>query len=301
MEDDSVDGAAPPPAAVAVNASWTANLRFRPPSGFWGDAEWYDLQLERRLPLVRPMLAELVYALPPLGAGRVCDLCGGSGRASVAMRSAYPRATLVVVDGDADRLASAAARVAPPVETITAAVAPDAPTLPGAPYDAVVACLAVRHLVSPAPHYARHAAALKPPADESDVVEGYEALLASVYCSLRAGGTFLVGDHVERGHPGVFAHCKLFEAAGFVDVDVAWRKEDYFVVGGRIPADDPEPSWHAGMKTAGEVARREPSEDGIEMRAAATEDADDDATVDEAPPAPPVEMRCLSSDDSLDK
>jgi hypothetical protein len=28
--------------------------------GYWGDAEWYDLHLEERLPLAKQMLTEMV-------------------------------------------------------------------------------------------------------------------------------------------------------------------------------------------------------------------------------------------------
>lgn len=46
-------------------------------SGFWGDARWYDAQIDRKLGgVVAQMIDELVYALPPLRAGsHVADLC----------------------------------------------------------------------------------------------------------------------------------------------------------------------------------------------------------------------------------
>ena len=66
---------------------WAVNACARP-AGHWGDAEWYDLQLERRLPLVKPMLNEVVCALPPLGSGRVCDVGCGTGRCAVEIRKA---------------------------------------------------------------------------------------------------------------------------------------------------------------------------------------------------------------------
>ena len=44
--------------------SWTENLQRR--RGFWRDAEWYDLQLDRRLPLAAECLDE-VMSQRPLG------------------------------------------------------------------------------------------------------------------------------------------------------------------------------------------------------------------------------------------
>ena len=37
----------------------TRNLLFIAPSGFWADDYWYDLQMERRLPLTRDLLSGL--------------------------------------------------------------------------------------------------------------------------------------------------------------------------------------------------------------------------------------------------
>ena len=49
-----------------------------------------------KLGLVGEMIDELVYSLPPLGpAARVADLCGGSGRAALAVLQAYPEAHAV--------------------------------------------------------------------------------------------------------------------------------------------------------------------------------------------------------------
>ena len=43
------------------------------------------------------MLEELVFALPPLANGRVCDLASGNGNAAVKIKAAYPRHGVVVV------------------------------------------------------------------------------------------------------------------------------------------------------------------------------------------------------------
>lgn len=39
--------------------------------GFWSDAAWADLHIERLCPACRPMVAELVTALPPSNGKRV--------------------------------------------------------------------------------------------------------------------------------------------------------------------------------------------------------------------------------------
>ena len=51
----------------------------------------YSLQLERKMPLVPRMLDELVFALPPLKDGKLCDLAAGNGNAVVKIKPAYPR------------------------------------------------------------------------------------------------------------------------------------------------------------------------------------------------------------------
>lgn len=163
-------------------ASWVKNLGRS--GGFWGDAQWYDLQLERRLPLVRPMMTEMVFALPPLsgknrgGSGcRVLDICAGSGRASAAIAAAYPSCRYTLVDQSEERLAMAVARLASLgvsqdcITTVSETVmaedgdrdgygdGDDCPVGWGdaagrGEYDAVVACLAIRNIVDPPLHYA---------------------------------------------------------------------------------------------------------------------------------------------------
>ena len=62
-------------------------------------SDWlrYSLQVSRKMPLVPRMLEELVFALPPLANGRVCDLASGNGNAAVKIKAAYPRHGGVVV------------------------------------------------------------------------------------------------------------------------------------------------------------------------------------------------------------
>ena len=74
----------------------------------------------RRMPLVPKMIRELVFALPPLGEARVLDLLcrksdffilnvfssilAGSGACSVAVKKAYPRCRLTILDKSQFRL-----------------------------------------------------------------------------------------------------------------------------------------------------------------------------------------------------
>ena len=92
--------------ACSVPTSWRTALGRT--SGSWGDAAWYDLQLERKLPLARPCLSELIFACPPANGLKVCDLLAGSGRVSAALARAYPRARITMVDQSEERLALAA-------------------------------------------------------------------------------------------------------------------------------------------------------------------------------------------------
>ena len=99
-------------------------------------------------------------------------------------------------------------------------------------YDVVCAALATRVLVRPPEHYAVQ----KDQPESQSVEERYGALFRMVLQSLRPGGHFMIGDHV--GALTLFEHLKLLEAAGFVDVDCAWRERDFFVCGGRKPLED---------------------------------------------------------------
>ena len=99
-------------------------------------------------------------------------------------------------------------------------------------YDMVCAALATRVLVTPPEHYAVQ----KDQPETASVEERYGILFRMVLQSLRPGGHFMIGDHV--GALTLFEHLKLLEAAGFVDVDCAWRERDFFVCGGRKPLKD---------------------------------------------------------------
>ncbi|KAG3115624.1 hypothetical protein PI125_g5374 [Phytophthora idaei] len=198
------------PASSPSNGSWAKNLQRR--GGFWGDAYWYDLQLEKRLLLAKPMLTELVLALPPCGDKTVLDLCAGSGRASAAILEAYPTVKLVLVDSSEQRLTMASQRLEACDE----------------PVDVVVACLAFHVLTEKPTHYAQ--------AEEEKTVsieEEYEELFRAVWRALRPGGHIVFADHV--GQLSLFKQLKSLEKAGFEDVDCAWRQDDSFVAGGRKP------------------------------------------------------------------
>jgi hypothetical protein len=75
---------------------------------------------------------------------------------------------------------------------------------------------------------------------ETDPVEAesrYELLLQSIRDSLTPGGHLIIGDHV--GVLPLYRHLKALERTGFVDVDCAWRVDDFFVIGGRVPDSTP--------------------------------------------------------------
>ncbi|CAK9086862.1 unnamed protein product [Durusdinium trenchii] len=232
-------------AKTVAESSWTRNLLFIAPSGFWADDYWYDLQMERRLPLTRDLLREFIFALPPLGAShRVCDLGCGTGRSAAALQAAYPMARLTLVDPDEGRLSLARRKLSEAeasdgsscVSCIAAAVHADGQPLPGSlpeGYDCILALQAVRHIVAPPPHYAAKLQ-LETVAGEA-ICAGYARMFAGLYASVKPGGHVFIGDHVVHQHPGVFQHCKLLEAAGFTDIDVAWRQNDWFVIGARRP------------------------------------------------------------------
>ena len=202
--------------------SWSGNLKRD--GGFWRDGNWYDLHLNRRLPLVGPMLDELMLALPPLPPGAsVCDVACGTGNAALSVLDAYPQVDVTLIDEDPDVLALAQDKVAsmtPHSETIRATLAADGESLPAGPYDVVVATLALHAIVG-------H------DVERAEAETRYELLLRGIRESLAPGGHCFVGDHV--GTLPLFAQLKAMERAGFTDVDCAWRQDDFFVAGGRLP------------------------------------------------------------------
>lgn len=202
--------------------SWKRNLERS--GGHWRDGRWYDLHLERRMPLAIPMLEELLMALPPLPAGStVCDLACGTGNAAAMVLEAYPESSVVLIDEDADLLRQAHHKVeafTPDVQTIHTSVSTDGDPLPGGPYDVVVASLALHAIVG-------H------DVERGEAASRYELLFRSILDALAPNGHCLVGDHV--GTLPLFTQLKLMERAGFHDVDCAWRQDDFFVAGGRHP------------------------------------------------------------------
>ncbi|RLO01336.1 hypothetical protein DYB28_015284 [Aphanomyces astaci] len=217
------------------SSSWTRNIvRHRASSsGFWGDARWYDLQLTRRLPLVPRMLDEMIFALPPVGPShRVADLCAGSGACSEKVLAAYPDVELVLFDNAKDRLDMAVQRLRTSSRSVSFVVADlnKLSILRKAPFDVIVASLAVHVLVERPPHYEAPSSAGPQRDNEAD----HKRIFQLMFNSLRPNGHVILGDHV--GQAALFAQLKWMEEVGFVDVDCAWRQDDFFVIGGRRPS-----------------------------------------------------------------
>ncbi|RLN20903.1 hypothetical protein BBJ28_00011454 [Nothophytophthora sp. Chile5] len=222
---------APPVASSTDASSWRKNLERR--GGFWGNAYWYDLQLERRMPLAKPMLEELVLALPPCDGKHVLDLCAGSGRASAALLAAYPTARLTLVDSSEQRLLMARQRLealrcgaSTTAQFVTRFVDPsDMAELSSEPVDVVVACLAFHVLAEKPAHYASTAPETSASPPRLMTVEAtYEQLFRATWRVLRPGGHVVFADHV--GQLPLFQQLKILQQAGFEDVDCAWRQGD---------------------------------------------------------------------------
>jgi SAM-dependent methyltransferase len=220
--------------------TWARNLERR--GGFWRNASWYDVHLERRLPLAKPMLEELVAALPPCDNKHVLDLLAGSGRATEALVAAYPTAFVTLVDASVERLSLAKQRLLNrgvrladeqflPVQLTPETLAAASPV----PVDVVLGCLALHVLAENPAHYqTTPAPSTTPNAPETTSKEAvYEQLFRGVWALLKPGGHFLMGDHV--GQLPLFTQLRLLHRVGFVDVDCAWRQTDFFVAGARKP------------------------------------------------------------------
>ncbi|HET6567610.1 MAG TPA: class I SAM-dependent methyltransferase [Rhodothermales bacterium] len=201
--------------------NWRQNLLRR--GGFWKNGRWYDLHIERRMPLVLPMLEEMVSALPPLDAGTsVCDLGCGTGNAAFTVLTAYPLIRLTLLDEDPEMLAIAQEKIgdyARDLEVVQATVKADGEAIPGGPYNAVVASLALHAIVG-------HGV------EGAEAESRYELLFRGILEGIAPGGHVMVADHV--GTLGLYRHMKAMERAGFTDVDCAWRQDEFFVCGARV-------------------------------------------------------------------
>lgn len=201
--------------------NWRYNLRRE--GGFWRDGRWYDLHLERRMPLALPMLEELVVALPPLPENAsVCDLACGTGNAALTAMMPYPLIHLTLIDRDPNILSIALEKIGDiqsGVEVFQHVITTDGEPLPGGPFDVVLVSLAVNDIIS----------------DDLEIPEAetrYELLFRSIRDVLNPGGHLVIGDFV--GSISLYRELKAMERAGFIDVDCAWRQDDFFVCGGRV-------------------------------------------------------------------
>lgn len=175
------------------------------------------------MPLAVPMMEEMLAALPPLGMeARVIDIACGTGNAGYAVAASYPTAHVTLLDRDADLLSIARAKldeISSGASVYQHEILVDSSTLPGAPYDVVVASLALHDMIGQDV--------------EGPEAEGrYELLFQGIRESLVDGGHLIVADHT--GALGLYRQLKAMERAGFSDVDCAWRTDDYFVAGGRV-------------------------------------------------------------------
>jgi len=211
---------------LSCNMSWRSNLK-RSGGGFWQDDDWYDLNVAIRIPGYEALLTQLLRALPPLGSSYVCDLLAGSGTFSQKLVQAYPRIHLVALDQSQSRLEKLSARIASTnfegkLDVVCRKISIDQESLWGAEgsFDVIVGTLALHVIVG---HNV----------DSDEASKRYSKLFLMLLRSLRDGGHLIFGDHC--GTLPAFDQMLLMHTAGFVDVDVAWREGDCFVIGGRKP------------------------------------------------------------------
>lgn len=215
--------------------SWKKNLERR--GGFYGDTYWYDYNLSRRMPLVKPMIEELVASLPPCSEQKVLDLCSGSGNLAECVLHAYPSiSNLVLLDSSAERLQIAKTRV----EAVPSKASinlleyvidlSNQSKLPDGPYNLIVGSLALHPLIEKPAHYATKGVKSNENSTSSD---SYESLFKILYNSLSPKGHLIFGDHV--GQLSLYEQLVMMTKVGFIEVDCSWRQSDFFIAGGRRP------------------------------------------------------------------
>lgn len=147
-------------------------------SVFAEHAQEYHAQRRRIVPCFEEFYGTAVGLLELRGGPieRVLDLGAGTGLMSEAVLSRHAAAEMVLVDGAAEMLAQAPARLGGSVRTI---VADMRDPLPEGPFDAVVSALAIHHLEHP---------------DKQD-------LYRRIHAALRPGGVFVNAEHVAGPTP----------------------------------------------------------------------------------------------------
>lgn len=204
-----------------MTSSWRGSLFPRGERGFADDPYWYDLHVAAD-PRYGAALEEVVRAAPPpeLGA-RVADLGAGTGALALRFAAAYPHVRLHLIDRSGPKLRLAQSRLGG-AELHEHVVDPTEPARLGrGDYPLIISGLTL-HVI----------AAWDAHPTEQDYAERNRAVMAQVFASLLPGGTFVYADFLRHGL-GVREHLGLMEAAGFADVDCAWRSGDLAVIGGQ--------------------------------------------------------------------
>jgi hypothetical protein len=229
--------------STAENGSWLQNLYPHDSSWLHVDrvatfppaASWVDMHLDRMYPLLKTMVDEICMAAPPPTSlfPRVADLFSGAsmGRAARGLLSVYP-AKCTLIDCDAASLALAEERalgVCKNVDTFeTDAAQTYAETLKlgrlvPSTYEFVISCLGISRAATQASVSA-----------VDEWLHFVRSMLASVMETLEPGGHVIIGE--QANCLSAYAYLRLLEEAGFVDVDLSWRSQNFFVCGGRRSA-----------------------------------------------------------------
>ena len=166
--------------------------------------------------------------MPPLEAGAiVADLGAGTGALALRYHAAFPSARLHLIDPNGAKLRRARERLGVEVVLHEQTVDPSAPARLGSgEYAAIISGLTL-HVIANWDAYP----------DPASYAERNQAVMAQVLESLRPGGVFVYADFLRHGL-GVREHLTLLEAAGFAEVDCAWRSGELGVFGGQRPPID---------------------------------------------------------------
>jgi tRNA (cmo5U34)-methyltransferase len=210
---------------------------------FGGMIETYDSLIQRCVPRYAEMTSQLLDYVPAVP-GRVLELGCGTGNLTLRLAERFPEAELVFVDASremlgltAHRLAHQCGRANRKTHGVLCEFEEITPSVEG-PFDLVMSCVSLHHVVDKAHLYHSIAALMNPGGslvfadqilggsefnDDANTRRWLEFCRRPENCSERELQSLIDHAAAHDHYTPVAEHFALLARAGFVDMDCVWR------------------------------------------------------------------------------